>query len=37
MNREEGYQIVQEYVKNKNLIRHMLSVEACMGVDRIAS
>ena len=30
MNREEGYQIVQEYVKNKNLIRHMLSVEACM-------
>ena len=30
MNREEGYQIVQEYVKNENLIRHMLSVEACM-------
>jgi putative nucleotidyltransferase with HDIG domain len=30
MNREEGYQIVQEYVMNENLIRHMLSVEACM-------
>ena len=30
MNREEGYAIVQEYVKNENLIRHMLSVEAAM-------
>ena len=30
MNRDEAYTIVQEYVKNENLIRHMLSVEAAM-------
>lgn len=30
MNREEALNIVQEYVKNINLIRHMLSVEAAM-------
>lgn len=30
MTRDESYAIVQEYVKNENLIRHMLSVEAAM-------
>ena len=30
MTRDEAYNIVQEYVKNENLIRHMLSVEAVM-------
>ncbi len=30
MTRDEAYAIVQEYVKNENLIRHMLSVEAAM-------
>ena len=30
MTRDEAYNIVQEYVKNENLIRHMLSVEAAM-------
>ena len=30
MTRDEAYVIVQEYVKNENLIRHMLSVEAAM-------
>ncbi len=30
MNREEALNIVQEYVKNINLIRHMLAVEAAM-------
>jgi putative nucleotidyltransferase with HDIG domain len=30
MNRSEGLQIVQEYVKNINLIRHMLAVESAM-------
>lgn len=30
MNREEALAIVQEYVKNENLIRHMLAVEAAM-------
>lgn len=30
MNREEALSIVQEYVKNINLIRHMLAVEAAM-------
>ena len=30
MNRDETYAIVQEYIKNENLIRHMLSVEAAM-------
>lgn len=30
MNREQALAIVQEYVKNENLIRHMLAVEAAM-------
>lgn len=30
MNRSEALAIVREYVKNENLIRHMLSVEAAM-------
>lgn len=30
MNREEALKIVQEYVTNQNLIRHMLAVEAAM-------
>jgi putative nucleotidyltransferase with HDIG domain len=30
MNRLEAYQIVAEYIKNDNLIKHMLSVEAAM-------
>ncbi len=30
MTRDQAYAIVQEYVKNENLIRHMLSVEAAM-------
>lgn len=30
MNRDAAYAIVTEYVKNENLIRHMLSVEAAM-------
>lgn len=30
MNRSQGLAIVQNYVKNENLIRHMLSVEAAM-------
>lgn len=30
MKREQAYEIVQEYVSNENLIRHMLAVEACM-------
>jgi len=30
MTRDEAYAIVQEYVENENLIRHMLSVEAAM-------
>ena len=30
MTHDEAYAIVQEYVKNENLIRHMLSVEAAM-------
>ena len=30
MTRDEAYAIVQQYVKNENLIRHMLSVEAAM-------
>jgi putative nucleotidyltransferase with HDIG domain len=30
MNRSEALAIVQEYVKNQNLIRHMLAVEAAM-------
>jgi putative nucleotidyltransferase with HDIG domain len=30
MNREQAYEIVQEYVRNPGLINHMLSVEAAM-------
>jgi putative nucleotidyltransferase with HDIG domain len=30
MNRETAFAIVQEYVSNENLIRHMLAVEAAM-------
>ncbi len=30
MNRQQGYEIVTEYVKNQGLINHMLSVEAAM-------
>jgi len=30
MNREQAYAIVTEFIKNENLIKHMLSVEAAM-------
>ena len=30
MNRDETLAIVREYVKNENLVRHMLAVEAAM-------
>jgi putative nucleotidyltransferase with HDIG domain len=30
MNREEGLSLVREYVKSESLVKHMLSVEACM-------
>lgn len=30
MNRDEALKIVREYVKNENLVRHMLAVEAAM-------
>ena len=30
MNREQALEIVNEYVKNQNLVRHMLAVEAAM-------
>jgi putative nucleotidyltransferase with HDIG domain len=30
MNREEALALVREYVKNENLVKHMLSVEAAM-------
>lgn len=30
MTREEALKLVREYVKNENLVRHMLAVEACM-------
>jgi len=30
MNREKGLELVHKYVKNENLIRHMLAVEAAM-------
>lgn len=30
MNRSEALSIVQEYIKNENLVRHMLAVEAAM-------
>jgi predicted hydrolase (HD superfamily) len=30
MNRPEALALVREYVKNENLVRHMLAVEAAM-------
>jgi putative nucleotidyltransferase with HDIG domain len=30
MNRQEGLNLVQEFVQNENLVRHMLAVEAAM-------
>ena len=30
MNRQDAYDIVREYVKNENLVKHMLAVEAAM-------
>jgi putative nucleotidyltransferase with HDIG domain len=30
MNRDEALALVHEYIKNEGLVRHMLSVEACM-------
>lgn len=30
MNREDGYNLIKKQVKNKNLIKHMLAVEAVM-------
>jgi len=30
MNRSQAFEIVREYVKNENLVRHMLAVEAAM-------
>ncbi len=30
MEREEAFEIVQKYLKNKNLVKHSLAVEACM-------
>ncbi len=30
MNREEAFDLVQEHLKNKNLVKHSLAVEACM-------
>ena len=30
MNREEALTIVNEFIKNQNLVRHMLAVEAAM-------
>jgi len=30
MNRSDSYAIVREYIKNENLVRHMLAVEAAM-------
>jgi putative nucleotidyltransferase with HDIG domain len=31
MTRDQAYEIVTTYVKNKNLVKHMLAVEAAMG------
>ena len=31
MKRDEALAVVREYVKNENLVRHMLAVEAAMG------
>ena len=30
MNREEALELVQQHLKNKNLVKHSLAVEACM-------
>ncbi|MDE2841436.1 MAG: phosphohydrolase, partial [Chloroflexota bacterium] len=30
MTREEGMELVHELLKNKNLVKHCLAVEACM-------
>lgn len=30
MNREEALELIRSYVKNKNLIKHMLATETCM-------
>ncbi|MFW6124173.1 MAG: HDIG domain-containing metalloprotein [Acidobacteriota bacterium] len=30
MNREEAFQLIKKQIKNKNLIKHSLAVEACM-------
>ena len=30
MNRNEAFELVKKYLKNKNLVKHSLSVEACM-------
>ena len=30
MTRDEALALVHEYIKNENLVRHMLAVEACM-------
>lgn len=30
MNRQEALELVQKYLKNKNLVKHSLAVEACM-------
>lgn len=30
MNRDEAFELIKEKVSNKNLIKHMLAVEACM-------
>ena len=30
MDREQALSLVREYVKNENLVRHMLAVEAAM-------
>lgn len=30
MNREDAFVLLQEHLKNKNLVKHCLSVEACM-------
>jgi putative nucleotidyltransferase with HDIG domain len=30
MNREEAFELIKKYLKNKNLIKHSLAVEACM-------
>ena len=34
MTRDEALALVREYVKSESLVRHMLSVEAAMCLDR---